>query len=391
MKKYTGGIVLNMATRFCIMMMWISFFTIFLIGGYVTLLSWFLKGWNHLSEINTKHRLPGRVFISVVIPFRNEESNLEYLMESLSRQRFSSHHLEVVLIDDHSTDQGVLRLRELQQNYHWLRIEMSQGHGKKAALRQGISAATGELIVATDADCHFGKDWLQTVAETYLEQNPDMIIMPVGMEEGRGFLGSFQQNDYLALQMVTAGAAGVNVPVIGSGANLAFKKKSYLETCKKIPGGQYLSGDDVFLLHAFKAEGFKVIYLKSAQAMVRTHPAETVKNFLLQRMRWGGKSKGYTDSWAKSTALLIFLTNSFLSLLPFFMLMNYKIILIWLPAFITKVVIDRVLINAGKDFFAVSSGLIRFLAFSVLYPPYILIAGLGSILFRERWKDRKGR
>jgi cellulose synthase/poly-beta-1,6-N-acetylglucosamine synthase-like glycosyltransferase len=372
-------------------MIWTSVFSFILITSYVVLLVTFLKGWNRLPEITTQHKTRGSVFISVVIPFRNEKDNLEYLLESISRQRFSFHHLEVVMIDDHSEDDGMLLLRNLQEKYHWLRVEASKGHGKKAALRRGISAATGELIVATDADCHFGRDWLQTISEAYLRENPDMLIMPVGMDKGKGFLGEFQQNDYLALQMVTAGAAGFGIPVIGSGANMAFKKKSYLETARKITGQKYLSGDDVFLLHAFKNQGFRVRYLKSAQAMVKTRPAANLKNFLFQRMRWGGKSKGYTDGFAKITALMILLVNSWLAVLPFMAFYRFSIIWLWVCALIIKGVVDRILINSGKGFFSVSSKLSRFLVFSFLYPPYILIAGVGSLMIRERWKDRKGK
>lgn len=384
-------VVLCKATRFFFKMIWIAAFTFILIACYLLLILYFLKGWNRLPEINTQHRSRRSVFISVVIPFRNEESNLMKLVEGLGRQRFSFHHLEVVMVDDHSADNGFQLLHELQRKHSWLRVESSSGYGKKAALRHGVSAATGELIVATDADCHFGRDWLQTISETYISQNPDMIIMPVGMEQGPGFLGAFQQNDYLALQMVTAGAAGCHIPVISSGANLAFKKKSYLETARKIPGEQYLSGDDVFLLHAFKAEGFKITYLKSAQAMVKTYPAPGWKAFLLQRMRWGGKSKGYTDNRAKLVALMILVTNSWLAILPFLAMIDVRIAFLLLGVLSIKIIVDRILLNQGKGFFAVPSGLFRFLVISLLYPPYILIAGVGSLFIRERWKDRTGK
>ncbi|MFW6352085.1 MAG: glycosyltransferase [Bacteroidota bacterium] len=382
---------LNNATRFIFLMVWIYLFSVILLISYAGLLIAFLRGWNRLPEINTRHKNISRVFVSVVIPFRNEERNLRPLIESISRQRFSFHHLEVVMVDDHSLDNGVELLSELQKRFHWLKIEKSTGQGKKSALREGISAATGELIVTTDADCYFGRDWLQTISETYLRDNPDMIIMPVAMERGKGFWGAFQQNDYLALQMVTAGAAGCGMPVIGSGANLAFKKKSYLETVRKLPGGKYLSGDDVFLLHAFKAEGFKVSYLKSAQAMVKTQPAAHLRDFLLQRMRWGGKSKGYTDVYAKLTALLILLINSWLVILPLFAFVEVNVLWIWMSAFLLKMIIDRMVIVRGKGFFSVSSKTSGFLLFSLLYPFYILVAGSGSLILKERWKDRKGK
>jgi len=299
--------------------------------------------------------------------------------------------MEVVLVDDHSSDNGLKAVSEFQEKHHWLKVESSKYHGKKAALRSGISAATGELIVTTDADCHFSRDWLQTIAETYLEKNPDMIVMPVGMEGGQGWFDLFQQTDYLALQLATAGAMGNGNPIISSGANLAFKKKSFLETSRNIKGDQYLSGDDVFLLHTFKSQSFRIIYLKSAQAMAKTFPASTLKQFLLQRMRWGGKSRGYEDYYALTTALTILLVNSFIAIIPFFsLIVGSPVIWLWAASVLIKSGADWSLLNSGKSFFSVRTNLPVFLTFSMVYPFYILTAGMGSLLFPESWKDRKG-
>lgn len=362
-----------------------------LLSYYVSMILKFRTGWLKLSEINAGHHIQGRVFISVIIPFRNEEQNLSDLIKNLAKQRFSPHHMEVVMVDDHSSDKGLMTAKKLQEDHHWLKIVKSKGHGKKAALRSGISAATGELVVTTDADCHFSRDWLQTIAETYLEQNPDMIVMPVTMEAGKKWFDRFQQNDYLALQLATAGALGTGNPIISSGANLAFKKKSFLETSQNIQGGQYLSGDDVFLLHTFKSQSFKIIYLKSAQAMVKTFPARSLKQFLLQRMRWGGKSKGYQDNFARVTTLTILLVNALIAILPF-LAMTWGALFLWLwgLAITIKTTADWSLLNSGKDFFSVGFKFPLFLTFSLAYPYYILTAGVGSLFFPETWKDRKG-
>ncbi len=350
----------------------------------------FREGWNRLPEINTIHSTRAKVFISVIVPFRNEQKNIEQLIHNLSQQRFSFHHLEVVMVDDHSSDNGMEILRKMQSRYNWLKIVSSYSKGKKEALRQGISAATGELIVTTDADCRFGKDWLQTIAETYLNLNPDMMVMPVSMEGDHKLTDLFQQIDYLSLQMVTAGAFGIGNPIISSGANLAFKKKSFLEAGKSMPGQNFMSGDDVFLLHAFKNHEFKIIYLKSAQAMVKTTPAESIFEFLQQRMRWGGKSRGYKDRFAKLTALLILFTNTAIAILPFLSVIDIRYLLIWSAAIIIKVIADWNILKTGSPFYSIKLSLRHHLIFSIAYPYYILIAGLGSLFVRERWKNRKG-
>jgi hypothetical protein len=211
------------------------------------------------------------------------------------------------------------------------------------------------------------------------------------MEAGPNWLAKFQQNDYLALQMATAGALGIDKPIISSGANLAFRKKAFLEASKLLHGENYLSGDDVFLLHTFKSLSFRIIYLKSVQAMVKTNPANSLKQFLFQRMRWGGKSKGYKDPFALFTALTILITNSTLAILPFLSLISVSALWSWLVFMLIKIIVDRCLVNSGKDFFSVTTSLPMFLSCSLVYPFYILMAGTGSLFFKERWKDRTGR
>jgi glycosyltransferase involved in cell wall biosynthesis len=82
--------------------------------------------------------------ISVVIPARNEEQNLPYV---LSRIPHFVH--EIILVDGHSTDATV---EVAQRIYPCIRILAQNGTGKGNALRQGFAASTGDIIVMLDAD-----------------------------------------------------------------------------------------------------------------------------------------------------------------------------------------------------------------------------------------------
>ena len=375
---------------FLINMIFILSITILVTGLYIWLLLYFERGWKRLTEVNTQHANQHPVFISVIIPFRNESQNIDNLIYDLRNQTFSPHHLEVIMVDDYSSDSGPKHLQSLKKELPWLRLIQSKDHGKKAALRQGITSATGELIITTDADCRFGKNWIQTIAETYIKSTPDMIVMPVAIKNNRDLFSQFQQLDYLALQMVAAGALGMGTPILCSGANLAFKKKSYLEVSRSLPGQKYLSGDDVFLLQAFNQRAFKIRYLKSAQSMIHTYPTPTSKEFFIQRMRWGGKTPGYRNPFASGTALIVFATNVWAAILLFFAIAYPPSILVWIAVMAVKTGTDWSLLNTGKRFFSAKIQPLHFLMFSFLYPFYITTAGIGSLLFKENWKDRKG-
>lgn len=100
---------------------------------------------------------PTSVDVSVVLPAHNEEANILPLMEQfgeLSRKaRFS---LEVILVDDGSTDQTMPRGVEAQNAHRFLRIvTLPHRRGLTEALRAGFSVARGQVIVFYPADRQF--------------------------------------------------------------------------------------------------------------------------------------------------------------------------------------------------------------------------------------------
>ena len=83
--------------------------------------------------------------ISIVIPTLNEAENLKVLLPLLPHWIH-----EVVIVDGHSTDNTVETARRLRAD---VRLVIETQRGKGAALRSGFNAASGDIIVAMDADC----------------------------------------------------------------------------------------------------------------------------------------------------------------------------------------------------------------------------------------------
>ncbi len=92
--------------------------------------------------------------LSIIIPVHNEEATLA---EIVSRVRATGLVDEIIVVDDGSTDDSPTILARLQNSnqppLHLLRHERNRGKG--AAMRTGLAAVTGDLVLVQDADLEY--------------------------------------------------------------------------------------------------------------------------------------------------------------------------------------------------------------------------------------------
>ena len=92
--------------------------------------------------------------ISVVIPFLNEEPNLQSLCEELTQSLDGfGREYELVFIDDGSTDGGVGLLKSLRDQTPQIKVvSLRRNFGQTAAMAAGLDYATGKVVITIDAD-----------------------------------------------------------------------------------------------------------------------------------------------------------------------------------------------------------------------------------------------
>src|ERR1041385_2718505 len=212
------------------------------------LLSWL--GWKRtksFEQTGSEFQTP----ISIIIPVRNEEKNIESCLNSIAKQSYPRHLTEIIVADDSSDDETATLVKNWIST-HDLNAKIisvpENLSGKKNALNEGVKNASGALIVTTDADCIMTSNWLSTIAGYYEKYAPSMICGMVSVRNENNFLSAFESLEQLGFTAI--GAAGIyfNYPLMCNGANLAYPKKIFEEMGGYNPLAETASGDDTQLM-----------------------------------------------------------------------------------------------------------------------------------------------
>lgn len=119
--------------------------------------------------------------LSVVMPVYNERATLRAVIERVLAARLE---IELLCVDDGSRDGSREILADLQAAHPQLRVFFQpQNQGKGAALRRGISEATGDFIIIQDADLEYDPTEYPLLLEPLLQDKADVVY-------GSRFLGA---------------------------------------------------------------------------------------------------------------------------------------------------------------------------------------------------------
>ncbi len=118
--------------------------------------------------------------LSVIVPIYNECATLERVVEKVLSVPLE---IELICVDDRSSDGSRQILEELQHRYSQLRVLLQpKNMGKGAALRRGIKEATGDFVVVQDADLEYDPAEFPNLIEPLVRNQADVVY-------GSRFLG----------------------------------------------------------------------------------------------------------------------------------------------------------------------------------------------------------
>lgn len=111
--------------------------------------------------------------LSVVVPVYNVSDLLEECLESISRQTYR--HIEIIIIDDGSTDSSLDIARRLARQDHRIKVHTQTNAGLGAARNVGTSFARGEYLVFADSDDYVPPRAYESMIRTLQESGSDLV------------------------------------------------------------------------------------------------------------------------------------------------------------------------------------------------------------------------
>jgi cellulose synthase/poly-beta-1,6-N-acetylglucosamine synthase-like glycosyltransferase len=358
---------------------------------YVAVVLSFITGWKRLQYFKPSLNSV-QIPVSIIVAARNEADNISDTITDLLAQNYPKSLTEIIMIDDHSTDgTGDVILAFQAEEIKLITLNEAQtiNSYKKKAIQTAICAASGKLVITTDADCRMGPDWLKTIVAYYQEGNYKMISSPVVFSGEKSFFERAQSLEFLYLIGMGASTIGNKSPSTCNGANLAYERDAFYEVGGFSGIDDLASGDDELLLHKIAARYDNQIgFLKSREAIVYTQAKPTVKEFIQQRKRWASKSTRYKNKSIIVLGVFVWLFNLSIVLNLGIGIFSGVYFIVGGIQLLVKIIIEMAFLTDVTRFAKRMELLVLLPILNIMHIVYIIFIGIAGNSGKYNWKGR---
>ena len=331
----------------------------------------------------SKAFLDTQIQISIVIAARNEVEKIEGLITSLIRLDYAQNNFEVILIDDHSSDDTFRAIKKSIggiDNFSVLKNENDGLLAKKGALSFGISKTKFPNIMITDADCLPQTGWLKSFSEKFSE-GFDFVFGTAPFYLNKSFVNNLTAFENLRSSILTFSSANLGMPYSATARSFGFSKQAFSKIGGYENTFETLSGDDDLLLREAVKNKLKIGLVIDKKAFVFSSAKKTFKDYLIQKARHTKTSLHYL---LKHKIMLGFwhLLNLIFLISPLLIFIN---ILFVIP-FLIKILSDEFIILSYQKKFGYNFKFGRIFIMQITYEILIVLNFINALFRKNKWK-----
>ena len=359
---------------------------------YAGFILWLTDGIRNLSSPTENEYIYPET--TVIVSARNEENNISNLVNALVNQSYPKELLQLIIINDRSTDQTAEILTNYEREIDNLTIvtiqETPAGWApKKWALNTAINTVTTEIILQTDADCIPHNDWVKCMVQPFSSSEVGFVSGPAPLTNKSTLIDSLYELDSLAQDAFSAGGFSQGMVFSCTGRNIGFSKQAFDDVSGYENVSHFISGDDDLLLHKITGDpSYKAQFVLSKESVVESPPPSSLEQFIHQRLRFA--SKGFSYYNIKTSASLrvvlpfLYVTNlvALLSLFNFTETSHFY----WMWPWIIKTMVDGIITYVFYHSIGRKWSLGTMTLLSLIHPLYIVTFGILGPFSTFEWK-----
>ena len=204
--------------------------------------------------MNQRVKSSGSIKCSIVVPVYNGQATIGRCVDSLLKQSMRDDSLEILVVDDASTDETL----SILSRYPDIRIvRQPRNMGPAAARNRGALEASGEIIVFTDADCIAAPDWVDQMTSSY-DSDPRLVgVKGTYRTQQHEITARFVQLEYEGKYDKMAKADTIDFIDTYSAA---YRRSIFLEMGGFDTGFPVACAEDVDLSYRMALEGYRMVF-----------------------------------------------------------------------------------------------------------------------------------
>lgn len=269
--------------------------------------------------------------VAVIVPCWNEMATLAATCESLLALEYPKEKLEIILVNDGSTDVTLSIMQKFAHHPH-VRIINKENGGKHTALNAGIAATQAEIVGCLDADSFVEPDALREIVACFTGANVAAATAAMSVHRPNNILQYMQNAEYTFGISLRHSLSSVNGLYVTPGP-FSFYRRSVVN---ELGGFRYgHQTEDMEMALRIQQAGYNIE--NSPRARVYTKAPETLLKLIKQRTRWTsgflrnifGEYRGLIGSYKHGALGMIVLPSALLSIgsgILLFFIVLFKII-----------------------------------------------------------------
>ncbi|MAF34331.1 hypothetical protein CMO91_00625 [Candidatus Woesearchaeota archaeon] len=227
-----------------------------------------------------KKKLTSFPHVTITVPAYNESKTILPTLESLNNLRYPKDKIQVLIVDDGSTDNTPEVVRAYVKNKAHMRLVKKKNGGKGSALNKGLKMAKGEYFSCLDADSEMAPDALANMMSVF-DKDVAIVTPAMRVKEPKTFIQRMQRVEYIIQVLLARLISRLDCQYVAPGPGSVYRTG----VLRKLGGfDENNLTEDQEIGYRHQLHHYRIRHCN--EGLVFTKSPATVKEFYKQRNRW---------------------------------------------------------------------------------------------------------